>query len=151
MHFFLTLYSGAGVVGGIQQLGSQALGHGLLTTLAGEFHNPAQRQGLTALGTDLDRHLVGGAAHTAGLYFQLGRHVVQRSLENFGGFLAGLFLHRLKSRIADVLRNTALAVFHNLIDELGDHRGPIDRIRQHLPLGDKSATGHVIPSLKDVR
>ena len=73
VHFFLALDGCAGVVGGIHQLGGQALSHGLLTALPGEIDDPAQGQRLTALGTNFDRHLVGGTANAAGFDFQLSK------------------------------------------------------------------------------
>ena len=146
MHFFLALDGGAGVVGGVHHFGGKALGHGLFTALAAEFHQPAQGQRLAALRADLDRHLVGGAAHAAGLDLQLGRHVAKGGGKHLSGVLAGLFLDGVKRGIADALRGAALAVQHDLVDELGDHGGPVNGIGQHLALGNKSTTGHLISS-----
>ena len=73
VHFFLTLDSRAGVVARVDDLGAEALGHGLLAALAGELDQPAQRQGLTALRADLDRDLIGRAANAAGLNLQARR------------------------------------------------------------------------------
>ena len=58
VHFFLTLDSRAGVVARVDDLGAQALGHGLLAALAGELDQPAQGQGLTALRADLELHIL---------------------------------------------------------------------------------------------
>src|ERR1700682_2248004 len=59
--FFLTLDRSTGVLGGVQQLERELLGHALPATLASETDNPAARQGKPALRSDLDPHLVGGA------------------------------------------------------------------------------------------
>ena len=146
VHFFLALDGGAGVVGGVHQLGSQAFGHGLFTAFPGEVNDPAQGQGLTALGTDFNRYLIGGTAYTAGFDFQLRGNVVQGFLENVGGGLAGFGGNRLKSLIADVLRNSALSVQHNLINKLCNNRGPVNRIRKYFTFRYKTATGHRFPS-----
>ena len=69
---FTFLHSAAGVVGSIHDLACQALGHGSLAAGAGVSGQPAQTQGLTAVGPDLDRYLIGGAADTAGLYLKAG-------------------------------------------------------------------------------
>ena len=45
-----------------------------------------------------------------------------------------------------MLRSAALAVQHDLVDELGHNRGPVYGIGQNLALGDKSTTGHLISS-----
>ena len=135
-----------GVVAGIQQLAGQALGHGLLTAFPGKVDDPAESQRLTALGADFDRHLIGGAANTAGLDFQLRADVVQGFLEHVGRSLAGLRGNSLKSLIADVLRNSALSVQHDLVDQFRHYRGSVNRIRQHFTFRYKTATGHKFPS-----
>src|SRR5690606_24719115 len=55
----------AAVVGGVHQLGREARGHGRLGTAAGGGDQPAHGERLGALGTNLDRHLVGGTADPA--------------------------------------------------------------------------------------
>ena len=142
MHFFLTLDSRAGVVGSVHDFSGKTFRHGLLAALAGEHDQPAQGQRLTAFRTDLNRDLIGRAANTASLDLQRGRNVGQSSLEHFVGILAGLFLDGIEGFVAHVLSDATLAVEHDLIDELGHNRGPMNRIRQHLALGYKTATGH---------
>ena len=84
------LHSGTQVIGGVHDLASQTLLHGLLAAGAGVIGQPAQTQGLTALGTNLDGHLIGGAADTAGLDLQ-GRHdVLHGGGEDLQGIRAGL-------------------------------------------------------------
>ena len=139
-------HSLARVVAGIQQLSGQALGHGFFIALAAELNQPAQSQGLTTLGADFHGHLVGGTAHAAGLDFQLRHHVVERFLEYIARLLAAAFLNHFKGAVADILRNAAFAIQHQLVNELGYLNRPVDRIRQHFTLGYKSTTGHGVPS-----
>ena len=135
------------VVGSIHDLGSQTLAHGALAALAGEHNQPAQSQSLAALRADFNGDLVGGTADAAGLNFQ-GRHDVGHgSVEHFDGFLAGLLSNGLQSFVANGLRYAALAVVHDLVDQLGDNGGIVYRIRKHFALRDKSTTRHGSPSL----
>ena len=143
VHLFLTLHGSAGVVAGIQQFAGQALSHGLFTAFPGKVDDPAESQRLTALGADFDRHLIGGAANAAGLDFQLRRDVVQGFLEHVGRSLARLLGNSLKSLIADVLRDSALSVQHDLIDQFSHY---LNRIRQHFTFRYKTATRHMFPS-----
>src|SRR3990170_5134995 len=57
---FLLLDRGPSVVGGLDQLGRQAVAHGLLGPLPGEADDPAQGQGRAPIGPNLDRDLVRG-------------------------------------------------------------------------------------------
>ena len=114
------LHRGACVVGRVHDLAGQALLHGLFTAVAGIAGQPAQAKGLAALGTDLHGHLVGGAAHTAGLGLQ-GRHdVLNGSGKDLKGLLAGLVLDDVKGTVDDLLGYALLAVQHDAVDELSD-------------------------------
>ena len=112
VHFLAWRFTAAaGVVGSVHDLGGKAFRHGLLTALAAEFHQPAQRQSLTAFGADLDRHLIGGTAHAAGLDFQLGSMTLARAALNTSSALLPVFSATVsKAVVADVLRSAALAI-----------------------------------------
>src|SRR4051794_30156509 len=60
----------AEAVARVEQLVHQPLGHGLLATLAGVEHQPAQREGGGAGGPHLHRDLVGRATDTAAAHLQ---------------------------------------------------------------------------------
>ena len=103
---------------------------------------PAQAERLTALRANLQRNLIGCAAHAAGLDFQ-GRHDVFHSLlESVQTVLAGLGLDDLECVIDDALGNALLAVEHDAVDELSHQSGIIDRIRKDLSLGNITSSGH---------
>src|SRR6266436_698610 len=70
--FFLALDSPARVLGGVEDLECQLLGHALPASLPGKTHDPAPREGEPALRPDLDGDLVRGAADAAGLHLQQG-------------------------------------------------------------------------------
>src|SRR3712207_1334281 len=79
---FALLHGIAAVVGGIEQLGGETLDHGLVVTAASGLDDPADRKSLTALGTNLDRHLVGGTADSAGADLDRRGDVVEGLLED---------------------------------------------------------------------
>ena len=66
--------------------------------------------------------------------------------ENFGRFLAGLFGDGGEGFVANLLRGAALAVIHDLIDQLGNDGAAVDRVGQHFTLRYKTTSGHGIPS-----
>ena len=139
---FALLHRGAGVVAGVHDLAGEALFHGLLAALAGISSQPAQAERLTALRANLQRNLIGCAAHAAGLDFQ-GRHdVFHCLLESVQTVLAGLGLDDLECVIDDALGNALLAVEHDAVDELSHQSGIIDRIRKDLSLGNITSSGH---------
>ena len=72
----------APVVGGVDQLGREPVGHRLVVAAAGGLDQPADRQRLAALRANLDRNLVGGAADAARADFDRRRDVVERLLED---------------------------------------------------------------------
>src|SRR5437763_4356168 len=87
---FLPLHGRADTVGGVKQLERELLGHRFPTSLASETDQPAAGEGETALGPDLDRELVGGAAHPPRLDIELGGGVADREDEDLQRLLAGL-------------------------------------------------------------
>ena len=135
-----TLDGSAETVGGIEDLVGETLGHGLLTTGAGEIGQPAQRQGVGAVRLDLDRHLVGSATDTAGANLEGRTDVVQGALEHSHRLLVGLLLDHIERGVHDVLGDRLLAVKQNLVDELRHHGGTVDRIGQHDVLLGRSLT-----------
>src|SRR5438067_12713875 len=79
---FLPLHGAAGVVGGVEQLKGELLRHSFPASGARKTHQPAAGKGEPALGPDLDRDLVGGAAHTAGLDLQQRGGVAKGGVED---------------------------------------------------------------------
>ena len=118
VHVLAALHSSAQAVGGVQDLVHESLGHGVLTALAGEVDEPAQREGGGAIGTDLDRNLVGRAADAARADLQRGTDVVQGALEDGDRILVRLGAHTLQGAVDDALGRGLLAIQKNAIDEL---------------------------------
>ena len=63
-------------------------------------------------------------------------------------FLAGLLSNHLKGFVAHALGGAALAIIHQLVDQLGYNNGSIYRIRKHFALRNESTSGHGVPSLR---
>ena len=136
------LDGGAGVVAGVHDLAGEALFHGLFAALAGIAGEPAEAEGLTAGGTDLNGDLVGGTADTAGLDLE-GRHDVVEGLgESLKRLFTGLLLDDVESVVHDFLSDAFLSVQHNAVDELGDHHRVVYRIGEYLSLGNVTSSGH---------
>ena len=136
VYILFLLESGALLIGCIHDFACKLLLHGPLTPVAGVGDEPAQAEGLTALGTDLDRYLIGGTADTASLDLENGHNVIHGLLENLEGFAAGLIADDVECTVACLLGSAALAVEHNLIDELGYELAAVNRIIKNFPLGD---------------
>src|SRR5215217_1409415 len=66
---------------GVEQLVREPLGHRALAARAGEADEPAHGERAGAAGRDLDGHLVGRAADTAGLHLEHRRECLDRELE----------------------------------------------------------------------
>src|ERR1039458_8891896 len=95
VHVFLLLDGGPAIIGGIEQLVGQLVHHALFAASAAVGQNPADGQRGTAVGIDLDRDLVVGPAHAAGLHFQHRLGVFHGLLEQLNGLFASLFLELL--------------------------------------------------------
>src|SRR4051812_29593364 len=72
----------ASVVERVEELVGEFRRHALAAAGAGGGDEPAHGERLLAVALDLHRHLVGGAADAAGLYFQDGGGVAQRLVED---------------------------------------------------------------------
>ena len=142
VHVLAALDRGAQAVGGVENLVHETLGHGVLAALAGEVHEPAQRQGGGAAGADLDGHLVGGTTDATGADLQGGADVVQSALEDRDRVLVRLGAHALQGAVDDPLGSGLLAVQQNAVDELGDDRRAVDGVDDERTLGCGTLTRH---------
>src|SRR5688500_5981542 len=73
----------------VHELVREPLRHRLLAALAGEEHEPADREGAGAARGDLDRHLVGRAADSAGADLELRGEDLDRLLHVLDRLAAG--------------------------------------------------------------
>src|SRR5690606_28668310 len=141
---FTLLDSGAAVVGSIQQLAAQTLDHGGLVALAGGSNQPADRQSLTTVRTNLDRNLVGRTTDAAGADFHVRRNVVERLVEESQRLLLRLRLNLIQGTVDDRLSDRLLAVEHDGVHELGYDEITELRIRVDFALFCTVASGHVL-------
>src|SRR3989344_4723820 len=143
------LHRGAAVVRGVEQFGGQLLGHGVFAAVAGGVDQPADGQGAATVGTDLDRHLVGGAADATRPDLDRRGDVVERGVEGLDrGLLILLVGEDVEGAVDDVLGDGLLALVHHVIHELGDDEVAELGIRQDFTLLGAVTTRHGgLPSL----
>ncbi len=93
---FALLDGGPTVVRGVEQLGREALDHGRFVALA-RSDQPADGQRLTALGTNIDRNLIGRTTDTARTDFDMRRNIFERLMEHGHRLLLGLAFNLRRS------------------------------------------------------
>src|SRR5712692_7095177 len=145
--FFLALDGPTRVLRGVEDLERQLLRHALAAALAGEAHDPAPRQGQPALGPDLDRDLVRGAADTAGLDLEQRGGVAQRGVEDLDRLLLRLLAGSGQGVVDHPLGGRTLAVAHDHVHELGDRLRLVDGIGRDDTLDRTAATRHQAAAL----
>src|ERR1700761_5264723 len=140
----LALVGVALLLGGIQELVGEPLGHRLLAALAGELDQPADGEGPGPAGRHLDGHLVGGAADAAGADLQDGGQRLDAGLQLLNGVLAAALAEDGQGVVDDLLGHRLLAVEHHLVDDLLDEAVAVDGVRLDRPDLGGSATGHYL-------
>src|ERR1035438_7510357 len=141
----LLLDGGAAEVHGVEDRAGQLVAHGALAAGGGVGLQPAHGQGHAAVLGNLHRHLVGGAAHAAGLDFHRGLDVVHGLLEGLHGLLAGFLGDDFQRSVEDALGGGLLAALHDDVHELGDDEAVVDGIREDLTLGGCGTASHGLP------
>src|SRR5207237_6782484 len=110
---FPLLHGGAAVVGGVQQLGRELLGHAALRAPARGADHPAHGQRRAAVGPHLHRHLVRRAADAARLHLDGRLHVVDGRLEHLQRFLLAAVLDGGQRLVPALLPRGLLASYHH--------------------------------------
>src|SRR5262245_41830869 len=136
----------AALVGRVDQLVRELVAHALALARARRGDDPAHREGGGALGPDLDRHLIGGAAHAARLHLDARPHVLDRAAEHGHGVVSRLVLDLVEGAVEDPLGGTLLAVAHHGVHETADHAVAVLRIGRELTLVDLVTSGHGVLS-----
>src|SRR5207247_2233546 len=144
---FLLLDRFALALRGEDHLGGQALRHRLFAPRTAEHDQPPHPERGAALRPHLHRHLVGGAAHAAGLHLERRIHVRQRLLEDVHPRLPGTLLDQVHRLIEDPLRQRLLSLPHQVADELRHRLAVVARIGRHRPLDRLLAPAHVAAAL----
>src|SRR5919112_73026 len=139
---FALLHGIAAVVRGIEQLGGETLDHRLVIAAAGGLDDPTDGEGLTALGANLDRNLVGRTADAAGTNLDRRSDVVEGLLEDFERVRLGAALDAVEGTVDDALGSGLLTVVHDGIHELRDDDITELGVRDDLTLFGAMAAGH---------
>src|ERR1019366_5426924 len=125
-----------------EQLIRQLVDHALFAAATAVGQDPTDSERRAAVGIDLDRDLIIGAAHATGLHFQHRLGVLHGLLEQVDGLVPAFVFQLLHGAVKDVLGGALLAVPHHGVNELVDQRGLIDRVRQGFTLRDMSFSRH---------
>ena len=104
------LHGIATVVGRIHQLTRKARGHRCLGPAASGGDQPADSKRLSAFRTNLDGHLVRGAAHTPRTHLDLRGDVVERIVEQRDRIGLRAAFNGFERAIDDALGNRLLTV-----------------------------------------
>src|SRR6266571_2591177 len=102
----------------VMPLSCQFLLHRFPRTGPRVTHDPAPGQRRAAVGPDLDRHLVGGAADPAGLDLEHRCCILQGCVEDLDGVLLGDLLDAVQGAVDHPLSRAPLAPLHHNVDEL---------------------------------
>src|ERR1700704_226719 len=145
MGLFLPLHGRADTVAGVKELERELLCHRFPTSLPRETDQPAAGEREAALGPDLDRDLVGGAADAAGLDLELRRGVPDRQVEDLEWLLLGLPGGARQRVVDDALGDRALASPHHDVHELRHSVRVVDGVGRDTTLVRTVSTGHLSP------
>src|SRR5216683_341194 len=147
MGFFLPLDGPARVLGRVEQLERELLRHALPAPLPRETDDPAAGERQATLRPDLDRYLVGGAAHAARLDLQQRGGVAQRRLEHLERLLLRLLAGARKRVVDDLLGSRTLATAHDHVHELGNRLRLVNRVGRDDTLDWAAAARHQAAAL----
>src|SRR5579875_1735842 len=141
------LHRGAEAVRRVEDLVREPVRNRLLAAGLRVAREPAQRERVGAVRLDLDRHLVGRTADAAALHLDGGADVVERLLQRGDGVLAVLRRDVLEGAVDDALGEALLAVDQDLVDQLADDRGGVDRVGDDRSLRGGTLAGHYFFSI----
>src|SRR5688572_18345972 len=82
MRVVLLLYGVATIIGGIENLGRETIGHRLFAARTRVGDNPTNSQGTAPLLVNFNRNLISRTTNASGLNFHRRLHVIDGSFEN---------------------------------------------------------------------
>src|SRR5665213_2487255 len=129
-------------VGGVDDLVSQTVGHGLLATLLREVGQPSYGERRRTTRANLDGHLVRSATDAATANFELRTDVLERALQCRDRVGTGLLFYLLEGRVDDALGDGALAALQDLVRDLRDEDRLVDRVDGDLTTYGRTFTRH---------
>ncbi len=112
----------AAIGGRIKKLAGKFLRHRLFVAGLGKADQPPDGQGLLTVPAHLDRHLIGGAADSAGLHFDLRFGVFDCPLEDLDRIVARALFDEAECAVENPLRNSLLPRFVTLLMNLVTRR-----------------------------
>src|SRR5437899_8566482 len=147
MGFFLPLDRPPRVLGRLENLERELLGHALPAPLPREPHDPPPRERQPALRPDLHGDLVGGATDAARLDLQQRCGIAQRRFEHLERLLLRLLARARKRVVDDLLRSRTLAPAHDHVHELGNRFRLVNRVGRDDTLDRTASARHQAAAL----
>src|SRR5579864_7209123 len=145
--FLFALDGSACVLRRVKDLERELLRHAFPATLPRETHDPAAGQRQPALGTDLDRDLVSGAADTPRLHLEQRGGVAEREVEDLERLFLGLLARPREGVVHDLFGRGPLTVAHDDVHELGDRLRLVDGVGRDDTLDGTAAARHQAAAL----
>src|SRR5229473_1790036 len=103
MRVVLLLHRVAAIVGRVEQLSGETIGHRFLAAPARIRNYPTNSECATSLLMNFDRNLIGGSSYAPRLHFHGGTHVLDGFLKNFERLFTGLFANLSQSVVKSLL------------------------------------------------
>src|SRR6478735_8543651 len=141
---FALLHGIAAVLRRVHEFARKASRHRLLRARASRRDQPADGERLSALGTDLDRHLIGRTADAAAADLDARLHIVERIVEHTNRFTLQAGFDGFEGAVDDAFRNRLLTVQHDAVHELGQDDIPELWIGEDFALLWATTTRHWI-------
>ncbi len=132
----------AAIVGGVEQLVGELIGHAFFASCAAVTDEPANGERGAPVGVHLHRHLIVRAAYAPRLHFQQRLAVLDGLLEELERFVAAFLLQLGHGAIKDGLRGGLLARPHHAVDELVGQRRAVHRIGRQFAFRDVTFSWH---------
>src|SRR5689334_1587320 len=136
------LHCVAAVLRSVHQLARKAGRHRLLRTGASRRDQPTDSERLSALRTNLDRHLVGRATDATAADFDARLHIVERVMKDADRFALHAGFDIVESAVDDAFGDGFLTVEHDAVHELGEDDIPELRIGKDFALLWATTTRH---------
>src|SRR5690242_14026870 len=146
MRVVFLLHGVAAIVGGIENLGRETIGHRFFTAPTRVGDNPTNSQGTAPLLVNFNWNLVGRTTNAPRLNFDRGLHVVDSAFENFQRFFARLVTDLAHGIVKNALGYTLLALPHDTADEFGHQRAGVNRIGKDFASFSYSSSWHIVLS-----
>ena len=117
MSIFFFLDCSACIVESVHQFACQTFFHSAFTTKTSIIYNPTNTEGLTAISTNFNWHLIVRTTDTASTYFKYRHNIFQCLIKNFHWVLTHFGTNNFECIIYDSFSNAFFTIVHNFVNE----------------------------------